>query len=101
MPDSLSRDLLTCLQGLGGAVAPPGYFKAVRQAYEKYGALLVMDEVMCGLGRSGTYHAWQHPGIDTAPDLQTVGKTLEGGYLPIAALLIGKQVAEAMEERQE
>ncbi|KAK5743830.1 putative secondary metabolism biosynthetic enzyme [Elasticomyces elasticus] len=87
--------------GLGGAVAPNGYFKAVKQVCQKYGALLVMDEVMCGLGRSGTYHAWQHPDIDVSPDLQTVGKTLGGGYIPVAALLIGQQVAQAMEDRQE
>ncbi|KAK4553446.1 hypothetical protein LTR86_009503 [Recurvomyces mirabilis] len=87
--------------GLGGAVAPKGYFEAMKQVCHKYGALLVMDEVMCGLGRTGTYHAWQHPDVGTAPDLQTVGKTLAGGYVPVASLLVGQTVARAMEERRE
>ena len=82
-------------------MAPKGYFAAMKQVCHKHGALLVMDEVMCGLGRAGTYHAWQHPDIDTAPDLQTVGKTLAGGYVPISSLLVGEKVTQAMEEKRE
>ena len=73
----------------------------MKQVCDKYGALLILDEVMCGLGRTGTYHAWQHPDIGVTPDLQTVGKTLGGGYIPIAALLIGTKVASSMEEQRE
>jgi adenosylmethionine-8-amino-7-oxononanoate aminotransferase len=73
----------------------------MKQVCERHGALLVMDEVMCGLGRSGTYHAWQHSEIGFAPDLQAVGKTLAGGYMPVASLLIGQKVARSMEERGE
>lgn len=97
----MRKYLLIKAQGLGGAVAPPGYFRAMKDVCQRHGALLVMDEVMCGLGRCGTCHAWQHPDTNTVPDLQTVGKTLGGGYVPVAALLIGRQVAEAMEDRHE
>ncbi|KAK5705817.1 hypothetical protein LTR17_021328 [Elasticomyces elasticus] len=87
--------------GLAAVVPPKGYFVAMKQVCDKYGALLMLDEVMCGLGRTGTYHAWQHPEIGVTPDLQTVGKTLAGGYVPIAALLIGTKVAKSMEEQGE
>ena len=70
----------------------------MRSVCDKFGALLIMDEVMCGLGRTGTYHAWQHPDIGVAPDMQMIGKTLGGGYMPIAGVLIGKKVASAMVE---
>lgn len=63
---------------------------------EKHGALFILDEVMCGMGRSGTYHAWQQDG-DAAPDIQTLGKCLGGGYQPIAGVLASKRVIEAFE----
>ena len=62
---------------------------------DKYGALLILDEVMCGMGRTGTMHAWQQE--DVVPDLQTIGKGLGGSYVPIAALLVGHRVANALD----
>ena len=61
---------------------------------DKYGALLMLDEIMCGMGRSGTQHAWQQEGV--VPDLQTIGKGLGGGYVPIAALLVGHRVKDTL-----
>jgi adenosylmethionine-8-amino-7-oxononanoate aminotransferase len=61
---------------------------------ERYGALLILDEVMSGMGRCGTLHAWQ--GEDVVPDLQTIGKGLGGGYLPISGLLIGPHVVDTL-----
>lgn len=61
---------------------------------EKYGALLILDEVMCGMGRTGTMHAWEQE--DVVPDIQTVGKGLGGGYAPIAGLLIGHKVINVL-----
>ncbi|EGY18890.1 2,2-dialkylglycine decarboxylase [Verticillium dahliae VdLs.17] len=63
---------------LGCVPAVPGYFKAMKAVCEKYGALLILVEVMCGMGRTGTLHAWQDEGV--VPDLQTIGKGLGGGY---------------------
>ena len=79
---------------LGCVPCVPGYLKAMRKVCHKYGALFILDEVMCGMGRSGTLHAWQAEGI--APDLQTVGKGLGGGYQPVAALLISKKVVDVL-----
>ena len=78
---------------LGCAPAVPGYFKAMREVCDRYGALLILDEVMCGMGRTGTMHAWQQE--DVVPDIQTLGKCLGGGYQPIAGVLVGHKVIDA------
>ncbi|KAI4133950.1 MAG: hypothetical protein LQ347_001931 [Umbilicaria vellea] len=62
---------------------------------EKHGALLILDEVMCGMGRTGTLHAWQQEGV--APDIQAVGKGLGAGYAPIAGMLINHKVVNALD----
>jgi adenosylmethionine-8-amino-7-oxononanoate aminotransferase len=78
-----------------GCVAPvPGYFKAVREVCDRYGALLILDEVMCGSGRTGSMHAWEQEGI--VPDIQAIGKGLGGGYQPIAGILISGRVIAAL-----
>ena len=81
---------------LGCVVPPEGYFTAIRAVCDKYGALLILDEVMCGMGRTGTTHAWQQYGV--APDIQTCGKGLGGGYQPIAAILINGRVYNALHD---
>jgi len=81
---------------LGCVPAVPGYFKAMKAVCDKYGALLVFDEVMCGMGRSGTLHAWEQE--DVVPDLQTIGKGLGGGYAAIAGVLVGEKVVRALEK---
>ena len=60
----------------------------------RHGALFILDEVMCGMGRTGTLHAWEQE--DVRPDLQSVAKGLGAGYTPIAALLISKKVTSAL-----
>jgi adenosylmethionine-8-amino-7-oxononanoate aminotransferase len=76
--------------------AVPGYFQAMKKVCDKYGALLIFDEVMCGMGRSGTLHAWEQEGV--VPDIQTIGKGLGGGYAPVAGLLIGHKVIDALSQ---
>jgi adenosylmethionine-8-amino-7-oxononanoate aminotransferase len=63
---------------------------------EKYGALFILDEVMSGMGRCGTLHAWEDEGV--VPDLQTIGKGLGGGYAPVSGLLIGEKIVQAMDK---
>ncbi|KAK4976563.1 hypothetical protein LTR66_010820 [Elasticomyces elasticus] len=80
-----------------GCVPPvPGYFAAMRAVCDKYGALLILDEVMCGMGRTGTLHAWQSPLIGVTPDIQTIGKGLGGGYTPVAGILANHRVVDAL-----
>jgi adenosylmethionine-8-amino-7-oxononanoate aminotransferase len=78
-----------------GAVPPtPGYFKAVRALCDRYGILLILDEVMCGMGRTGTLHAVEQEGV--VPDLMTIAKGLGGGYQPIGAVLASARVVEPL-----
>lgn len=79
---------------LGCVPAVPGYFRAMQAVCKKYGALLIMDEVMSGMGRCGTYHTWQAE--DVVPDIQTVGKGLGGGYQPVAGVLVQKNVVDTL-----
>ena len=78
-----------------GALLPvPGYFKAVREVCDRHGVLLILDEVMCGMGRTGSLHACEQEGV--VPDLMTVAKGLGGGYQPIGAVLAQKKIVDAM-----
>lgn len=81
---------------LGCVPAVKGYFRAMKEVCDKYGALLILDEVMCGMGRTGTLHAWEQE--DVVPDIQTIGKGLAGGYAPVAGLLINKRVVDALDK---
>jgi adenosylmethionine-8-amino-7-oxononanoate aminotransferase len=79
---------------LGAVAAVPGYFKRVRELCDRYGILLILDEVMCGMGRTGTLHACEQEGI--SPDLMTVAKGLGGGYGAIGAVLIRDKIFDAV-----
>jgi adenosylmethionine-8-amino-7-oxononanoate aminotransferase len=84
---------------VGGATAGvltpvPGYLRAMREVCDKHGVLLILDEVMCGMGRTGTLHACESEGV--APDLLAVAKGLGGGYQPIGAVLAHRRIVEAM-----
>ncbi|WP_399677925.1 aspartate aminotransferase family protein [Xenophilus sp.] len=84
---------------VGGATAGvltpvPGYFKAVREVCDRHGVLLILDEVMCGMGRTGTLYACEQEGV--VPDLVTVAKGLGGGYQPVGAVLAQRRIVEAM-----
>ena len=84
----------TVVGATAGAVPPaPGYFKRIREICDRHGVLLILDEVMCGMGRTGTLHACEQEGI--APDLMTIAKGLGGGYQPIGAVLLGKHIYDA------
>ena len=78
-----------------GAVPPvAGYFKRVREVCDRHGVLLILDEVMCGMGRCGALYAFEQEGI--APDLVTVAKGLGAGYQPIGATLVAKHIYETI-----
>jgi len=89
----------TVVGATAGAIPPvPGYFKAIRQICDRHGVLLILDEVMSGMGRTGTLHACEQEGI--APDLLTVAKGLGAGYQPIGAVLVAERIYEAFETSQ-
>lgn len=79
-----------------GALAPvPGYFKAVREVCDRHGILLILDEVMCGMGRTGTLFACEQDGV--SPDITAIAKGLGGGYQPIGAMLCSGRIYAAIE----
>ncbi|OJT09786.1 hypothetical protein TRAPUB_13745 [Trametes pubescens] len=82
----------------GVVAAPKGYFKAMKSVCDKYGALFILDEVMSGMGRMGTLHAWESYGDGVSPDLQAVAKGLGGGYAAIGAVLLSKRVADGVRD---
>ncbi len=78
-----------------GAVPPvPGYFKRVREICDRHGILLILDEVMCGMGRCGTLWAFEEEGI--VPDLAALAKGLGAGYQPIGAVLVSREIVETI-----
>lgn len=80
-----------------GAVAPvAGYFKRIREICDQYGVLLILDEVMCGMGRTGHLFACDADGI--APDILCIAKGLGAGYQPIGAMLCSGQIYDAVAE---
>ena len=84
----------TVVGATAGAVPPVAdYLKRIRAICDLYGVLLILDEVMCGMGRTGTLHACEQDGV--SPDLMTIAKGLGGGYQPIGAVLLGSHIFEA------
>jgi adenosylmethionine-8-amino-7-oxononanoate aminotransferase len=78
----------------GCVEAAPQYFQRVREICDRYGVLLVLDEIMCGMGRTGTLFACEQEAV--VPDLITVAKGLGGGYQPIAGVLLAQHVHDAI-----
>jgi len=94
-PDTVIAFVAETVVGATAGAVPPvaDYFKRVRAICDRYGVLLILDEVMCGMGRTGTLHACEQDGI--APDLMTIAKGLGGGYQPIGATLLSQKIFDA------
>ncbi|MGH8818199.1 MAG: aspartate aminotransferase family protein, partial [Achromobacter pestifer] len=80
----------------GAVTAVPGYFRRIREVCDRHGVLLIADEVMCGMGRTGTLYAVEQEGI--VPDLITIAKGLGGGYQPIGAVMAQERIVQAMQQ---
>ena len=80
---------------LGAVPAVDGYFKRIREICDQYGVLLILDEVMCGMGRTGHLFACEADGV--APDILCIAKGLGAGYQPIGAMLCSARIYEAVE----
>jgi len=81
------------VQGKGVYIAPDGYLRGAQEACRRAGALLIVDEVQTGLGRTGRFLALEHWGLE--PDMVTLSKALSGGYVPVGALLASRAVFDA------
>ncbi|KAK5129218.1 hypothetical protein LTR08_003742 [Meristemomyces frigidus] len=96
-PDTVAAFVAETVPGttIGCVPAVPGYFVAVREVCDKYGILLILDEIMCGMGKTGTMHAWEQEDI-RGPDIQTIGKALGGGFVPLSGVLATQNVFDAV-----
>jgi adenosylmethionine-8-amino-7-oxononanoate aminotransferase len=104
---TLTQDCAVVAEPVVGATqgvtyAPKGYFAAISNICKKYGALMIWDEVMCGMGRMGTsMHAWQGPNSYTdgvSPDIQAVAKGLGSGYGSIGAVLLNAKITQGLQQ---
>ena len=97
-PGSVAAFLAETISGASLGAVPPSaaYFKEVRAVCDRYGVLLILDEVMCGVGRSGRYFAFEHEQI--TPDLVCLAKGLGGGYAPIGAVIATDEIFETMRQ---
>ncbi|STQ66745.1 Taurine--pyruvate aminotransferase [Gordonia bronchialis] len=97
-PESVAAILLESVPGTAGVlVPPPGYLAGVRSIADRYGILLILDEVMAGFGRTGRWFAFE--GHDVVPDLITFAKGVNSGYVPIGGVIISDAVAETFAHR--
>jgi adenosylmethionine-8-amino-7-oxononanoate aminotransferase len=95
-PDSVIAFVAEPVVGatLGAVPAVPGYFRLVRDICDRHGILLILDEVMCGMGRTGSLYACEQDGV--VPDLVCIAKGLGGGYQPIGATLVQGRIHDAI-----
>ena len=83
------------VQGAGGVIVPPEtYWPEIQRICDKYGVLLIADEVICGFGRLGAWFASERMGIK--PDLITFAKGVTSGYVPLGGVLVGQRVADVL-----
>ncbi len=97
-PETVIAFVAETVVGATAGVVPPvkGYFKRIRDICDRHGVLLILDEVMCGMGRTGTTFACEQDGI--APDIVCIAKGLGAGYQPIGAALVSAKVFQAFSE---
>jgi len=92
-PETVAAVIGETIAGAPGVIPPPpDYWPKVRSICDKHGVLLIMDEVICGFGRTGKWFACEHYGV--VPDIMTLAKGLSSGYLPIAAAIAKTEVAD-------
>jgi len=97
-PNAIAAVFLETVTGTNGIIVPPqGYLQGLRKLCDKYGILMVCDEVMCGLGRTGEWFAVDHWKV--VPDIITMAKGLTSGYLPLGAVAVSQKIASAFEEK--
>ena len=97
-PQSIAAILLETIPGTAGVLVPPaGYLQGVRALADRYGIVLIFDEVMCGFGRTGDWFAFKN--FDVEPDLITFAKGVNSGYVPTGGVIISESIANQFEDQ--
>jgi taurine---2-oxoglutarate transaminase len=100
---SIAAILLEGVPGTAGVmVPPPGYLTGVRELADKHGIVLILDEVMSGFGRTGSWFSWQHPEVNpdgVVPDLITFAKGVNSGYVPVGGVIISESISAAFDDQ--
>ncbi len=98
-PATIAAVFLETVTGTNGIIVPPkGYLPKIRSICDRYGILLVCDEVMAGFGRTGKMFAFEHFGI--VPDMVTMAKGMTSGYAPLGAVAVKDEIADYFEDRK-
>ena len=96
-PATIAAVLLESVPGTAGIlIPPPGYLAGVRELCDRYGIILILDEVMAGFGRTGRWFAFE--GYDVVPDLITFAKGVNSGYVPVGGVIISDEIAADFDE---
>jgi taurine---2-oxoglutarate transaminase len=97
-PQTVAAVIMETIVGTNGIIVPPdGYLQSIREVCDRYGILLVLDEVMAGFGRSGRWFACEH--WDVVPDILTTAKGINSGYVPLGAMTVREHVYDAIKDR--
>ncbi len=98
-PETVAAFIAEPIQGAGGVIIPPdSYWPEIQRIVDKYGILLIADEVICGFGRTGSWFGSQTLGI--RPDIMTIAKGLSSGYQPIGGSIVSDAVAEVIADTE-
>jgi taurine--2-oxoglutarate transaminase len=96
-PDTVAAVMIESVTGSNGVFIPPkAYYQEVRRICDKYNILFIADEVMAGFGRAGTWFAIQNFGVE--PDIMTVAKGINSGYVPLGAVIVSEKVAAGIKD---
>jgi taurine--2-oxoglutarate transaminase len=92
-PETVAAVILETVTGTNGIIVPPdGYLQSIREVCDRHGILLICDEVMAGFGRTGKWFACEH--WDVVPDILTVAKGINSGYVPLGAMVVSEPIAD-------
>jgi taurine--2-oxoglutarate transaminase len=97
-PHTVAAVILETIVGTNGIIVPPdGYLQSIREVCDRHGVLLICDEIMAGFGRSGKWFACEH--WDVVPDILTVAKGINSGYVPLGAMVVSKPIADWVRDK--
>src|SRR6058998_4306028 len=97
-PHTVAAVFLETVTGTNGVIVPPdGYLQSIREVCDRHGIVLILDEVMAGFGRTGKWFACEN--WDVVPDILTVAKGINSGYVPLGAMVVGEKIADWVRDK--